>query len=132
MRKLQLVAAAAMLVMGSSAAIAQGAGGGGGGQGRGGQGGAQQMQMLMTGITLSAEQQTRVDTIVKKYADMGAALRADQTMDQQARRAKMMENTTKRNDEIKAVLTDEQKKVFEKNVADMMARMQQMQRPPQE
>ena len=123
MRRVQLAVAA--LAFSGTMALAQGGGGGGGR----GQGGAQMMQMMMQGITLSAEQQTKVDTIVKKYADMNAALRQDESLDMQARRAKVGENRTKQNDEIKAVLTDEQKKVFEKNMADMQARMQ---RPPSE
>ena len=131
MRKL-IIAAAAMLVLSSTAAIAQGGGGGGGGgQGRGGMNPAQMKEMYFAGITLSAEQNTKVDSIMKKYADMNAAMRADQSMDQQARRAKMTENRFKQNDELKAVLTDDQKKVFDKTMADMAARQQQMQRPPQ-
>jgi Spy/CpxP family protein refolding chaperone len=128
MRKL-IVAAAAMLAMSSTAAIAQGGGGGGGGGG-GRPNAAQMMERMMTGITLSAEQKTKVDSIVKKYADANAALRADQSMDQQARRAKMGENRTKQSEEIKAVLTDDQKKVFEKNMADMASQMGGG-RPPQ-
>ena len=127
MRKLQFVAAAALLVASSTAAIAQGGGGGGGGGGGRGQGGAQQMQRMMQGITLSAEQQTKVDSIAKTFGDQRAALRNDATLDQDARRTKNREIMTKQNDAIKAVLTDEQKKVFDKNVADMQA---QMQRPP--
>jgi Spy/CpxP family protein refolding chaperone len=126
MRKL-IVAAAAMLVMSSTAAIAQGGGGGGGG---GQRGGMNMMAMLMKDITLSAEQQVKADSITKKFADMGAAMRADQTLDMQARRAKSMENRTKQQEELKAILTDDQKKVFDKNVADMAANMPG--RPPQE
>jgi len=121
MRKLQLVVAAALLVATSGAAIAQGGaggGGGGGGQGRGG------VQALMQGITLTAEQQVKVDSVVAKYRAINAAIPQDDA----DRRAKMTANGTKRNDEVKAILTDEQKKVFEKNVADAAARMQQ--RPP--
>ena len=61
---------------------------------------------------------------------MNAAVRADQTLDQQGRRAKMQENRTKQTDELKAILTAEQKTVFEKNMADMQSRMQGG-RPPQ-
>ena len=125
MRKLQFVTVAALLAASSTAAIAQGGGGCGGGRG---QGGAQQMQRMMEGITLSAEQQTKVDSIAKMFGDQRAALRNDATMDQDARRTKNREIMTKQNDAIKAVLTDEQKKVFDKNMADMQA---QMQRPPE-
>jgi Spy/CpxP family protein refolding chaperone len=130
MRKL-IVAAAAMLALGSTSAIAQGGGGGGGGGGGRGMNPAQMKEMYFAGITLSAEQNTKVDSIMKSYADMNAAMRADQSMDQQARRAKMQENRTKQMDALKSVLTDDQKKVFEKTMADMAARQQQMQRPPQ-
>ena len=89
--------------------------------------GAGQMTAMMQGITLSAEQQTKVDTIVAKYRALNAAIPQDDA----DRRTKMTANTTKRNDEIKAVLTDDQKKVFEKNLADLAARMQGGGRPPQ-
>jgi protein CpxP len=134
MRKVQLVAAAAMLALTATSAIAQGGGGGGGGgggQGRGGMSPAQMKEAYFAGITLSAEQNTKVDTIFAKYAKANADLRADQSMDQQARRAKMQENRTKQTDELKAVLNDDQKKIFEKTMADMAARMQGGGRPPQ-
>lgn len=131
MRKLQFLAAAALIAMSSTAATAQGGGGGGGGQGRGGMSPAQMKEMYFAGITLSAEQNTKVDSIMKSYADLNAALRADQSMDMQARRAKMTENRTKQTDDLKAVLTDDQKKIFEKTMADMAARMQGGGRPPQ-
>lgn len=96
-----------------------------------GQGRPNLMGMLMQGITLSADQQVQVDAIVKKYTDERAALRSDQSLDMDGRRAKSRELMTKQSDEIKAVLTDEQKKTFEKNQADMQARMQGGGRPPQ-
>jgi Spy/CpxP family protein refolding chaperone len=122
MRK--IVAVAALIAMSSTAAIAQGGGGGGGGQRGGGMNPEQMKGMYFAGITLSAEQNVKVDSIIKKYSDLNAAMRADQAMDPQARRTKMGENRTKQNDEFKAVLTDDQKKVFEKTLADMAARMQ--------
>ena len=126
MRKLQLAVVAAMLVV-STAAVAQAQPPAGGGQG-GGRG--NQMQAMMQGITLTAEQQTKMDEITKKYADLRAAMMADASLDQDARRAKGMENRTKQMEEVKAILTDEQKKVLEKNQADMQARMQGGGRPP--
>jgi Spy/CpxP family protein refolding chaperone len=126
MKKLQLVAAATMIAMSATSAIAQGGGGGGGGGGGQGRGGAGQMQAMMAGITPSAEQQVKIDTIVAKYRAMNSQIPQDDA----DRRTKMMANTTKRNDEIKAVLTDDQKKVFEKNLADLAARMQGGGRPP--
>jgi Spy/CpxP family protein refolding chaperone len=93
-------------------AFAQGGGGGGGGQGRGGQ-----MTALMANITLTAEQQAKVDSIVAKYRaerpqmpgqDADSATRA-------AARTKMMEYNQKQYDAIREVLTADQQKVFDEN-----------------
>jgi Spy/CpxP family protein refolding chaperone len=120
MKKLQLLAIAALLAGTTSVAAAQEPQPQGRGQGR-----PNQMAMLMQGITLTADQQTKVDSIGKKYDAERAAIRADQNLDQDARRAKSRELTTKQLDEVKVLLTDDQKKVLEKNQADMQARMQQ-------
>lgn len=126
MRKLQLVLVAAMLAGSTSVVAAQEAQQ----QGRGGR--PNMAAMLMTGITLTAEQQPKVDSITKKFDEARTALRADQSLDMDARRAKSRELQTKFADDVKALLTDEQKKVFEKNQADAQARMQQGGgRPPQ-
>lgn len=107
-----LVFALAAVVLLSPAAFAQG-GGGGGGQGRGGRG----MQALMANITLSAEQQTKVDSIVAKFRaerpqmpgqDADSATRA-------AGFAKMQEYNNKQYDAIREVLTADQQKVFDEN-----------------
>jgi periplasmic protein CpxP/Spy len=127
MKKLQLALVAVMLTASASVAAAQDAQPQGQRQG----GRPDMMAGLMQGITLTADQQTKIDTLTKKYADQRAAIRADQTLDQDARRAKSRELMGKQQEEVKALLTDEQKKVFEKNVADMQARMQGGGRPPQ-
>ena len=120
MRKLQLVLATAMLVAGSAVATAQDP------QPQGQrQGGRRDMGMLMQGITLTAEQQTKVDTINAKYATERRTIMQDESLDQDTRRAKSRELMGKQRDELKALLTDEQKKVFDKNVEEMQARMQQ-------
>lgn len=127
MKKLQLVLVAALLTGTATVATGQDAQPQGG-QRQGGRG----IAALMQGITLTAEQQVKVDALVKKYQDERQALMQDQNLDQDARRAKGREMMTKQSDEVKALLTDEQKKVFEKNQADMQARMQGGgQRPPQ-
>ena len=129
MKKLQVALVAALIAVAGQTATAQDP------QPQGGQrgGSGRMMAALMNGITLSADQQTKVDAITKKFADARQAAMQDQSLDQDARRARMREAMGKQADEIKAVLTDEQKKVFEKNQADMQARMQQGggQRPPQ-
>lgn len=128
MKQRQFVLVAALLVGGVSVASAQDA------QQQAAQrpGRGNMMAALMQGITLTAEQQTKVDSITKKYADERQALMQDQNLDQDARRAKGAELRNKQLEEVKAVLTDEQKKVLEKNQADLQARMQGGgQRPPQ-
>ena len=119
MRKLQLVLVAAMLVGGSAVATAQDP------QPQGQRGGGRGMGMLLQGITLNAEQQAKVDSINAKFGEQRRAIMQDESLDQDARRAKGRELMGKQRDEIKALLTDEQKKVFDKNVEDMQARMQQ-------
>jgi Spy/CpxP family protein refolding chaperone len=113
MRKLQAVLVAALLMGISTTAIAQDPQPQGQRQG-GGRG--NQMAALMQGITLTAARRELMNE-----------------QDQEARRTKGREMMGKQQEEVKAVLTDEQKKVFEKNVADMQARMQQGGggRPPQ-
>src|SRR5687767_14702011 len=120
MKKLQVLAIAALLAGTTSIAAAQEPQPQGRGQGR-----PNPMVMMMQGITLTADQQTKVDSIAKKYDAERAAIRADQNLDQDARRAKSRELTTKQIDEVKVLLTDEQKKVLEKNQAEMQTRMQQ-------
>ena len=106
-RVLLLVLAAAVFV--APVASAQG----GGGAGRGGRG----MAALMQNITLTADQQTKVDTIQVKYrAERQALMPAGGGggMDSTTR-AKMMELSNKMYDEIRAVLTEDQQKVFDEN-----------------
>jgi Spy/CpxP family protein refolding chaperone len=112
-----LLVALAAIVFVAPAAMAQG-GGGGGGQGRGGRG---MIQALMANITLTAEQQAKVDSIVAKFRadrpampgqDADSATRADA-------RTKMMEYNNKQYDAIREVLTDDQKKVFDENRKNM-------------
>jgi Spy/CpxP family protein refolding chaperone len=123
MRNLRFLLLVACALAGPSILAAQEMGPRGGGRGN-------QMGMMMQGITLSAEQQIKVDTIASKYTALRASLMQDQSLDQPARRAKGQELMAKQMDELKAVLTDEQKAVLEKNVAEMQARMQGGGRPP--
>lgn len=133
MKKLQVLVVAALLVGSASIATAQDPQPQGQGQGRG-MGGNRGMAMMMQGITLTAEQQVKMDSITAKAQRDRQAIMADQSIEGPARRTKIMEMMTKQQDEIKAILTAEQKTVFEKNVADMQARMQQGggQRPPRD
>ena len=120
MKGIRMAVLGAALVFGITAtADAQGGGAARGG-GRGG------IARLMTDITVSADVQTKIDTIVAKYRAqqmemMGGAAGGGggggmaQMTDEQ--RTKMAELNTKRNAEIRALLTAEQQVVFDKNVA---------------
>jgi len=129
MRKLQTLVLAVAMMGSASVAAAQEPQPQGQGRGMGGNRG---MAMMMQGITLSAEQQAQVDSVAAKYQAKRQALMSDQGTDQDARRARGRELMMKQQEEIKTILTPEQKTVFEKNMADMQSRMQQGggQRPP--
>jgi Spy/CpxP family protein refolding chaperone len=97
-------------------------GGPGGAQGRG-----RMTQMLFAGIDLTDAQKDQIAKIGEKYQAEREALRpaGGQPMGppDSATRAKMDDIRTKSNAEYRAVLTDDQQKIFDKNVADMKARM---------
>lgn len=88
-----------------------------GGGGRGGMGN-RGMQMMMEGITLSAEQQAKVDSISGAFRErmmgMGRPQQGDTTG--MGARMKLMSD---RNAAIRAVLTADQQKTFDANVAKM-------------
>lgn len=99
------------------------------GQGGGRPGRGMNMQMLLKDVNPTPAQQAQIDSITKKYgAERQGLMEAARNGDQEAR-GKMRELMTKQTDAIKAVLTDDQKKQFDKNVAEMRANMPQ--RPPQ-
>ena len=95
-----------------------------GGQRRGGMGTAQ----LLEGITLTADQQTKVDSIQKAFAPKSQELRAE--MQNGGDRAELMKKMQAVNTEmrtaVKAVLTTEQQATFDKNVTAMEERRRQM------
>jgi Spy/CpxP family protein refolding chaperone len=130
MKKLQVLVLAGLMMGSASVAMAQNPQPQGQGQGGGPNRG---MAMMMQGITLTAEQQVKMDSIAAKYQTERQAIVADQTIEGPAKRGKVMELMGKQREEIKAILTAEQKTVYEKNMADMQSRMQQGggQRPPQ-
>ena len=130
MNRIRMAALGAALVLGMTA-TAEAQGGGGAGRAGGGRGG---VARLMTDITVSAEVQTKIDSIVAKYQGQQRALMGmpaggaaaaggaggggggmGQMTDEQ--RTKMAELNTQRNAELRALLTAEQQVVFDKNVA---------------
>jgi len=123
MKGIRMAVLGAALVLGvTTVASAQEARGGGGGQTRGGRGG---VARLMTDITVSADVQAKIDTIVAKYAaesrELMTAAQASGGAPDDATRAKMTEINNKRNAEVRALLTPEQQVQWDKNVAAMPA-----------
>jgi Spy/CpxP family protein refolding chaperone len=96
------------------------------GRGRGGPGGVGRGdQALLRNITLSAEQQQRIDTIRTRYRAQMEQMRGQNGGDREANRAQMRTMMEKQQGEIRDVLTPDQQRVFDQNVADMRARMGQ-------
>ena len=108
---------AALVAFAAPAAHAQGGGGGQGGRGR-------QMEMLMQGITLTDAQKASVDSIGQVYRAQMPPMQQGTPPDS-ATRAKRMEIAQKQYAAIRTVLTPDQQKVFDKNLADMRAAMSQ-------
>ncbi len=91
---------------------------GGGGGGMRGMGGARMTEMLLKDITLTDAQKAKVDTIntemQKSMPQMTPGSPPPEGM-----REKMMAARQKQQADIRAILTDEQKVIFDKNVANM-------------
>ena len=83
-------------------------------------------------ISLTPEQQTKIDEINKKYApEMQVIRTAMQNGGDRAEGMKKMNDfRVKISPEIRAVLTAEQQAIFDKNTADMKARMDAMAKTP--
>ena len=113
MKLTRIVALAGILAL-APAAYAQG-GSQGGGQGRG-------MQRVMEGITLTDTQKASVDSIQQAFRAQMPAMTPGTPPDSAAR-AKRMEVMQKQYAAIRAVLTPDQQKVFDKNLEDMRANM---------
>ena len=94
--------------------------------GPGGPGGAGRTdQALLRGITLSADQQQRVDSIRTRYRAQMDQMRQQQSGDRDAARTQMRASMEKQQAEIRAVLTPDQQTQFDQNVAEMRNQMQQ-------
>jgi Spy/CpxP family protein refolding chaperone len=120
--------AATALVFVASAAEAQGQSG----QERGGMGGRMSpIAMVMNGITLTAEQQASIDSLQHVYEpqvmaqmqEMRAARQQGGDMQDLVQRSRDL--TVRLHEDIRAILTEEQRAIFNRNVAEMEARRQQ-------
>jgi Spy/CpxP family protein refolding chaperone len=106
------IMAAAMFMVATTVASAQAA------QQQGRRAGGQ-MAAMMKDITLTDTQKAKLDSITKVFADKNAPLMAAVRGGDADARAKMAEYRKAQTDAIKGVLTDEQKKQFDANVASM-------------
>jgi Spy/CpxP family protein refolding chaperone len=119
------------LCAGASVASAQGGPPMGGQQGQGqGQGGGRGMNaMLFEGITLTTAQQAKIDDIRAKYRPQMQGLRpapGQSGPPDQDTRKKMDELQEHQTHDIREVLNDDQKKVFDVNAAAMKKRREEM------
>jgi periplasmic protein CpxP/Spy len=112
-----LVATALVLVAMPMAAQ----GGMGGGQGRGAMQ-QRQNEMLFQGITLTEAQRAKIDTLQAAQRTAMQEMMQSGAMQDPAARERVAAMRTKHNDDIRAVLTPEQRTQFEKNLADMPTR----------
>jgi Spy/CpxP family protein refolding chaperone len=124
MKAIRIATLAAALCVGmTSIAAAQGTEPQGQGQGRGERMGG----MLLKDITLTDAQKAQVKTIRDKYVpqlqELRKAAQATGGPPDEATRTKMMDIQTKQAAEIRAILTADQQATFDKNLAEMKARM---------
>ena len=113
MKLIRIAALVGMVALAAPAAYAQG----GGGQGR------NRMEMLMKDITLTDAQKVSVDSIGQVFRAQMPPMQQGTPPDS-ATRAKRMEIAQKQYAAVRAVLTPDQQKVFDKNLADMRANME--------
>ena len=99
----------------------------GGGMGGGGGFGQRRMQRLLQGITLTPDQQAKVDSITAKYRAQMPPFTPGTPPDS-ATRDKMRSLLGNQDEEIRALLTPDQQKVWDQNLTEMRSRM--MQRAP--
>ena len=87
---------------------------------------------VMTGITLSAQQQTRVRAINARYAAERDSIVGDdeQPAADSATRARLVENIDRMMAEERLVLTPAQRARFDRNVATVQARRRELTRHP--
>jgi Spy/CpxP family protein refolding chaperone len=116
-KKVLFAVAGAVLALSVAGSDVQAQGGGGGR----GMGGGRMMEMMMQGITLTDAQKAKVDSIAAKYQKELPQMTPGSPPSPEDRQ-KRQELMQKQQADIKAVLTDEQKATFEKNIANMPGR----------
>lgn len=125
MKAIRMLVATALVVVAMPMAAQGGMGGGqggmGGGQGGQGRGAMQQRQneMLFKGITLTEAQRAKIDTLQTAQRTAMQTLMQSGAMQDPAARERVAEMRTKHNNDIREVLTPEQRTQFDKNLAEM-------------
>jgi Spy/CpxP family protein refolding chaperone len=124
MKAMRMLVATALVLVAMPMAAQGGMGGGQGGMGgQGGQGrGAMQQrqnEMLFRGITLTEAQRAKIDTLQTAQRTSMQEMMQSGAMQDPSARERVAEMRTKHNDDIRAVLTPEQRTQFDKNVAEM-------------
>ena len=109
--RVALLAMCSAALVAAAPAMAQG--GGGGGQRGGGMNTQAQVDRLTAALTLTADQQTSIKAILDQSMKDNMALRADTSLSDDDRRAKMMDMRKAQQDKIKAVLTADQKPKYD-------------------
>jgi Spy/CpxP family protein refolding chaperone len=130
MKAVPLVAIGMALVIGSAAASAQAAPQAGVQPPRGAGAARGRHAQQLANIDLTAEQKAKLEAISAKYADENRATRDAMAADPAAAMKKMMAIRDRMLPEIRAVLSVEQRAIFDKNIAEMTTRMNAMARPP--
>jgi Spy/CpxP family protein refolding chaperone len=121
------VATCSILMLFAAAAVAAAqtpAGGPVGGMAGGGGFGQRRMQRLLQSITLTAPQQAKVDSVTAKYRAQMPPFTPG-TFPDSVTREKMRALFSNQDEEIRALLTPDQQKIWDQNVTAMRNRMQQ-------
>jgi protein CpxP len=92
---------------------------------RGGGRGGNQVEMLTKRLDLTPDQVTQVKAIDDDQMKQSAAVRNDSSLEQDARRSKMMDIRKASQDKIRAVLTDDQKTKYDALLEEMRNRQGQ-------
>lgn len=137
MHTMRMLVATALVLVAMPLAAQGGMGGGQGGMG-GGMGGGQgrgamqqrQNEMLFRGITLTDAQRATVDSLQTAQRTAMMEMMQSGAMQDPAARERMMAMRTKHNDDIRALLTPEQRTQFDKNLAEMPQGGMGGRRPP--
>ena len=118
MKAIRLLAATALVLVAMPMAAQGGMGGGQGGQGRGAMQ-QRQNEMLFRGITLTEAQRAKIDTLQAAQRTAMQEMMQSGAMQDPATRERVAEMRTKHNNDIREVLTPEQRTQFDKNLAEM-------------